>query len=199
MASHVRSSGRKRTPARHGVLHELREDVEDGVLLRQAQPQQPIEERPDRRPRRVAGLGRLDEVEADALEPQLARVLEAALLRPVAQVLPLVRVLARISSVAVLGPFRALGHGHVADVAVALVAGLRVIRRRERVQRALAPRVREGLERRRPHLDVLISRLLLLGGGLQLVFVRHIFGVFRSVAEGELDLGRVDRAAEDRR
>ena len=32
-----------------------------------------LEERADRRPRRRAGLGRLDEVEADALEPQLAR------------------------------------------------------------------------------------------------------------------------------
>ena len=180
------------------MLHELREDVEDGVLLRQAQAQQPIEEGPDRRPRSVAGLGRLDEVEADALEPELARVLEAALLRPVAQVLPLVRVLARVGRVAVLGPFRALGHEHVADVAVALVAGLRVIRRRERVQRALAARVREGLERRRPHLDIFISRLL-LGRGLELIIIRDVLGVLGRVAEGELDLGRVDRAAEDRR
>ena len=77
-------TAKRRTPARHRVLHELGEDVEHGVLLRQAQAQQPIEERADRRPRRVAGLGRLDEVEADAFQQHLARLLEGARPGPVA-------------------------------------------------------------------------------------------------------------------
>ena len=72
------------------------------------------------------------------------------------------------------------------------------IRGRERVERALAARVGEGREGRRPHLDVIISGLppeKPASVGLR----RHIFGVFRSVAKAKLDLGRVDRAAEDRR
>ena len=193
-------TAKRRTPARHRVLHELGEDVEHGVLLRQAQAQQPIEERADRRPRRVAGLGRLDEVEADALEPQLARVLEAALLRPVSEILPLVRVLARVGSMAVLRPFRALRHRQVADVAVALGAGLRVIGGSKGVERAVAARVCERREGRRTHLDVVVVRSgVLLGRGLEVVVVRRVLGVLGRVAEGELDLRRVDAPAEDRR
>ena len=193
------TTAKRRTPARHRVLHELGEDVEDGVLLAQPQPQQPIEERADRRPRRVAGLGRLDEVEADALEPQLARVLEAALLRPVSEILPLVRVLARIGRVAVLGPLGALRHRQVADVAVALAAGFRVIRRGEGVERAVAARVRERREGRSTHLDVIIRSGLLLGRGLEVVLIINVLGVLGRVAKAKLDLRRVDAPAEDRR
>ena len=115
------------------------------------------------------------------------------------QILPLLGVLARVGRVAVLGPFRALGHGHVADVAVALVAGLRVIRRRERVQRALAARVREVWSVVDPISTSSSADSSSWDAGLSSIIIRDVLGVLGRVAEGELDLGRVDRAAEDRR
>ena len=63
----------------------------------------------------------------------------------------------------------------------------------------MAARVRERRERRRTHLDVVVRRGLLLGRGLEVVLIINVLGVLGRVAEGELDLARVDAPAEDRR